>query len=62
MNTELAQIHLNDGTRDIRVLIAETQAVLGEAVCEFPSDSLALSFGGAEDVALISIAHRHDLH
>jgi hypothetical protein len=40
MNTELAQTHLNDDTRDIRALIAETQAVLGEAVREFPSGSL----------------------
>jgi phosphoadenosine phosphosulfate reductase len=62
MNTELAQTHLNDDTRDIRALIAETQAVLGEAVCEFPSGSLALSFSGAEDVILIDIAHRHGLH
>ncbi|NCF43389.1 MAG: phosphoadenylyl-sulfate reductase [Proteobacteria bacterium] len=62
MNTELAHTHLNDDTRDIRALVADTHCVLSEAVSEFPTGSVALSFSGAEDVVLIDIAHRHGLH
>ena len=62
MNTELAQIHLSDDTRDIGALIAENQAVLGEAVCESPFGSLTLSFSGAEELVPTNIVNRHGHH